>query len=217
MNRSLRNLALLGLLALGVSTAGAQTAGPLFNVSYNSTNYQLTITPTNASASGAISGITFLPEYGVNLDSFFPVGANLTANSALPGTISGSIRATSHSGSAMNAAYVDSIDPRDLNLTTLGQGSMTFASTGPAFVNNVTTNPTAPMIITFESSFSSKLPLAGFTGGSVYAISSANTEVTIGTYTYSVVPEPSTYAAIAGALGLAYAVYRRRQAAAATA
>jgi hypothetical protein len=40
------------------------------------------------------------------------------------------------------------------------------------------------------------------------------TEQNLGTYSYSVVPEPSTYAAIAGALGLGYAVYRRRRQAA---
>jgi hypothetical protein len=51
----------------------------------------------------------------------------------------------------------------------------------------------------------------------VYAISESLSEVVIGTYSYSVVPEPSTYAAIAGALGLGYAVYRRRRQAAAAA
>jgi hypothetical protein len=215
MNRSLRNLALLGLLALGVSSAGAQNV--LFNVSYNPTNLKLTITPTNASATGAFSGITFLPEYGVNLDSFFPSGSNLTPNIAVPGTITGSIRATSHTGSSLNAVYVDSADPRDLNLATLSSGTMTFASTGPAFVNPVSTPGTQPMVITFESSFSSKLPSASLTGGAVYAISESLSEVVIGTYSYSVVPEPSTYAAIAGALGLGYAVYRRRRQAAAAA
>jgi hypothetical protein len=73
------------------------------------------------------------------------------------------------------------------------------------------------MVITFESSFSSKLPSASLTGGAVYAISESLSEVVIGTYSYSVVPEPSTYAAIAGALGLGYAVYRRRRQAAAAA
>jgi hypothetical protein len=57
-----------------------------------------------------------------------------------------------------------------------------------------------------------------FTGGiSVFDNGAYGTEYSIGTYTYSVVPEPSTYAAIAGALGLGYAVYRRRRQAAAAA
>ncbi|MFZ9745843.1 MAG: PEP-CTERM sorting domain-containing protein, partial [Opitutaceae bacterium] len=59
---------------------------------------------------------------------------------------------------------------------------------------------------------------SSFTGGTVFVQNqSPYSSVDIGTYTYSVVPEPSTYAAIAGALGLGYAVYRRRRQAAATA
>jgi hypothetical protein len=61
------------------------------------------------------------------------------------------------------------------------------------------------------------MPANSFSGGTVSAFTMGGTEQSLGTYSYSVVPEPSTYAAIAGALGLGYAVYRRRRQAAAAA
>ncbi len=216
MNRSLRRLAVLGLLALGASSAGAQT---LFNLQYNPSNYKLTITPTNASASGQNGSTTFLAEYGILFGSFFPSGSNLTANAQLPTQSStGSIQATASTGSSMNSAWTDGVNWRDLNISTLQQGTMTFSSGSPAFLNPVSNPGTAPLVIEFASSFSSKMPSSSIDGGTVFGISSSGSDIALGTYNYSVVPEPSTYAAIAGALGLGYAVYRRRrQAAAATA
>jgi len=215
MKRSLRRLAVLGLLALGASTAGAQV---LFNLQYNPSNYKLTITPTSASASGQNGSTTFLAEYGLLFGSFFPSNSSLGLNFQLPTqSVTGSIRATSHTGASMDSAWTDGFNARDLNISTLalGGGTMTFNSSTPAFLNPVSNQGTAPLVIEFASSFSSNMPSASITGGAVVGISSAGTDVTLGTYNYSVVPEPSTYAAIAGALGLGYAIYRRRRQAAA--
>jgi len=212
MNRNLRRLALVGLLALGASSAGAQT---LFNLTYNPSQYQLTITPTGAAASSSVSGITFLPEYGLLFGSFFRADplAILPNDYKLPTSgFSGSgIVSTAGSGTAMNNVYSDMVDRYDFNVASLGAGTMTFASSGAAFSS-------APLTITFSSSVDQFMRTSNFSGGLVSAFSSTSVEHSLGTYNYSVVPEPSTYAAIAGALGLAYAVYRRRrQAAAATA
>ena len=213
MKRSLRRLAVLGLLALGASSAGAQV---LFNLQYNPSNYKLTITPTSASASGQNGSTTFLAEYGLLFGSFFPSNSSLAPNYQLPTqSVTGSIRATSHTGASMDSAWTDGVNPRDLNISTLSSGTMTFNSTSPAFLNAVSIPGTAPLVIEFPSSFSSNMPSASITGGAVVGISSAGSDVTLGTYNYSVVPEPSTYAAIAGALGLGYAIYRRRRQAAA--
>ena len=93
---------------------------------------------------------------------------------------------------------------------------MTFASSGASFVNS----STGALTITFASSVNPFMRSSAYNGGTVSIFDNSNpfgAEYTIGTYNYSVVPEPSTYAAIAGALGLAYAVYRRRRQAAAAA
>lgn len=213
MNRSLRNLALLGLLALGASTAGAQNL--LFNLTYNPSQYSLVITPTSAAASGSLSGLTFLPEYGVLFNSLFSStpAAILPNDYRLPtSSVTGGIASTAGSGTAMNNVYSDSVDPRDLNVASLASGTMTFGSATTAF----TSSPSA-LTITFSSSVDPFMRTSSLNGGLVSAFSSVGTEYSIGTYNYSVVPEPSTYAAIAGALGLAYAVYRRRRQAAAAA
>ncbi|MFZ9747720.1 MAG: hypothetical protein ACO3G4_13930, partial [Opitutaceae bacterium] len=73
MNRSLRRLALLGLLALGVSSAGAQTFPTLFNVTYQPSNLTLTITPTANAASGNLPSGTssYSLGFGVRLTDLF--------------------------------------------------------------------------------------------------------------------------------------------------
>jgi len=216
MNRSLRRLALLGLLALGASSAGAQV---LFNMTYNPSELKLTITPTANTASGSLSGKTFLAEYGVFFGSFFSADPSSIANptGTLPtSSVLNSFSPSSNSAATMNMVYNDTVSVTDLNISSGTAGGFTIASSGASFVNS----GSGPLTITFSSSMSSYLKTQSFTGGGVSVFDNGTpfgAEYSIGTYNYSVVPEPSTYAAIAGALGLGYAVYRRRRQAAAAA
>jgi hypothetical protein len=237
MNRSLRRLALLGLLTLGASGAGAQTFPTLFNITYTPSNLTLTITPTSNAASGNLpSGISsYSLGTGVRFTDLFISSASALVD---PGT--GMLAGTIPSGSGLKAtvqrlgsavgndfttvsnalldhAY-DQLDGngRGLEILSMGQGHMYFDksdNTTPAF------NSSNTLTITFTSSTASQyLRASSIPGVAGYVNVGLGSGIDIGTYTYSVVPEPSTYAAIAGALGLGYAVYRRRrQAAAATA
>ncbi|MFZ9747382.1 MAG: PEP-CTERM sorting domain-containing protein, partial [Opitutaceae bacterium] len=96
--------------------------------------------------------------------------------------------------------------------------SIGFSTSQAAFAGSVTLN--------FEDTiFDGPLRTSGHSGSVLYGfyqafegagfegrLADTNLPVyTIGTYTISVVPEPSTYAAIAGGLGLAAAVIHRRR------
>ncbi len=216
MKRSLRRLAVLGLLALGASSAGAQV---LFNLSYNPSELKLTVTPTANTASGSLSGKTFLAEYGVFFGNFFSADPSsvATGTGTLPtASVLNSFAPSSNAAATMNQVYNDIVAVTDLNISSSTSGGFTFASSGASFVNSVS----GPLTITFTSSMTPFLRTQSFSGGSISVFDNTNpygVEYSIGTYSYSVVPEPSTYAAIAGALGLGYAIYRRRRQAAAAA
>jgi hypothetical protein len=213
MNRSLRRLAVLGLFALGASSAGAQE---LFNLQYNPSARTLQITPTSAAVNSSARSSTYRAEYGLLFGSLFvtaPSSSILTFDGKLPtDSIVGGIVSSSGSGTLMSTAYPDPVLPRDLNIQSLSAGTMSFGS-GTAFLQS------SPVTLTFSTSLanSTYMPANSFSGGTVSAFTMGGTEQSLGTYSYSVVPEPSTYAAIAGALGLGYAVYRRRRQAAAAA
>jgi hypothetical protein len=215
MNRSLRNLALLGLFAVGVSSAGAQS-NVLFNLQYTPSTRTLEIIPQSGAVYAAQQGPTFRSEYGLLFNSFFvepPPSSILVEGYRLPtDSVSGGLLSTFATGAPLSSSFPDAVEPRDLNIQSVNPGTMTFGAQ-PAFTSSTLT-------ITFSSALanSTYMPTSSFSGGVVSGFLMSGTEQSLGTYTYSVVPEPSTYAAIAGALGLAYAVYRRRrQAAAATA
>jgi len=216
MNRSFRRLAVLGLFALGASSAGAQV---LFNLTYNPSDLKLTITPTANTASGSLSGKTFLAEYGVFFGNFFSTDPSGVANGngTLPtSSVLSSFAPSSNSAATMNQVYNDIVSVTDLNISSSTAGGFTFASSGASFANS----GGGPLTITFSSSMTPYMKTQSFTGGGVSVFDNGTpfgTEYSIGTYNYSVVPEPSTYAAIAGALGLGYAIYRRRRQAAAAA
>jgi hypothetical protein len=218
MNRSLRTLALLGLLALGASSAGAQK---LFDVTYNPSQLTLVITPTSANPGGNLpAGNTFIPVgYEMLFKNFFtqhPAGAISGSGDLLNSSILGGIKPQTQSipSAAFDAAFDDGSSGRGLTLLGFYQSTMTLNPNSQAF------STASYLTITFTSAMNQYMPTAGFSG-TVNVFNDASSLAggyDIGTYSYSVVPEPSTYAAIAGALGLAYAVYRRRrQAAAATA
>jgi len=219
MNRSLRTLALLGLFALGASSAGAQK---LFDVTYNPSQLKLVITPTNANPSGLPQGNSVFPVgYEMLFKNFFTVSPTqmVSGTGALSTTsIEGGIKpmTQSDSSASFDAAFDQSSSGRGLSLLGFYDSDMTLNPSSQAFRTD------SSLTINFTSAMANYnyMPTAGFSGTvNVFNdASSLSGGYDIGTYSYSVVPEPSTYAAIAGALGLAYAVYRRRrQAAAATA
>ena len=162
-----------------------------------------------------MTGRTFLAEYGVFFATFF--GQNTTpvlgAGGVVPTSlVTGGFRAASNSLSEMNQVNSDIDFPRDLVINRGTTANMTFTNSSAAFVNT-----TGPLTITFTNDVGGYMRSQSYVGD-VFIVDNVtpygNLE-SIGTYSYSVVPEPSTYAAIAGALGLGYAVYRRRRQAAA--
>jgi hypothetical protein len=222
MNRSLRNLALLGLLALGVSSAGAQTYPTLFNVTYTPANLTLTITSTGNAASGNLpnGSSSYSLGYGVlfkNLFTAYPDPIADDVSGQFAATIGGGLQGTTQSTSGLlNTAYDQFGGGRGLSILSNDQGFMSFdkANTSTSAFNVANT-----LTITFTSATaSSYLPqISSANAGFVNVGAGAGVDIGSYSYTYSAVPEPSTYAAIAGALGLGYAVYRRRRQAAAAA
>ncbi|MBM3843393.1 MAG: PEP-CTERM sorting domain-containing protein [Verrucomicrobia bacterium] len=224
MNRPLRRLAALGLLGLGASTAGAQTFPKLFDVTYEASNLTLTITPTSNAASGNLpDGTTSYPMgAGVLFKNFFTSYPTSIVGQGgrLVATVGGGLRASTQSTDALLSSVYD----QGLNtsgLTVLNDSvfgatfSLTKSDDAPAAFNTANS-----ITITFTSSSASQYFSTTSSANAGYVNVGLGNGVDIGSYsyTYSAVPEPSTYAAIAGALGLGYAVYRRRrQAAAATA
>ena len=215
MNRSLRNLALLGLLALGASTAVAQS-NVLFNVTYDPTSLRLTFTPTGNAVtwSGGSSGSTITSTVGAGIyfENFFtgkPPSDGLLqfASTHVSGGLQGSVASSSN---PLNAGFEDGLVALNIARSSNTAQALNFNYGQAAFTST-------PLVIEFSSAVEAYMKTApAFSGSSVSVFEGNNTYV-LGTYTYSAVPEPSTYAAIAGALGLGYAVYRRRRQAAAAA
>jgi hypothetical protein len=221
MQLSLSRLALFGLLALGAGTAGAQT-NVLFNVTYDPTSLRLTFTPTGnvVTWTGGSSGsvINSTVGAGIYFENFF--------SSAPPAGLNGSLVTTHVSGGLQGSiasssdALVNPFEGGDaLNLTRSGLNSgqaLNFNFDQAAFTAQ-------PLVIEFASEVEAFMKTSpAFSGGlvSVFATTAIAPQgeiIVLGSYAYSAVPEPSTYAAIAGALGLGYAFYRRRRQAAAAA
>jgi hypothetical protein len=216
MKRSLRRLAFLGLLALGASSAGAQV---LFNMTYNPSELKLTITPTSANAGGNLpAGNTVFPmAYGMLFKNFFttyPTGNTSQSGEVSTSLITGGLKAQTQSdpSASFNTVWDDGANGRGLSLLAFSSATSTMNPSSQAF------NSGNSLTITFTSGIQNFMPTSGFSGA-VNVFNDASSQsggYDIGTYSYSVVPEPSTYAAIAGALGLGYAIYRRRRQAAAT-
>jgi hypothetical protein len=232
MIRSLRNLALLGLLVLGASSAGA--AEPvLININYNAATRELKFTPTNNAPGVQLpAGTTFWVPSGNGLlfENFFTGTHTVLGGGALASvspTIGGRLIGYSGTGwsnpsDSFNAPFNEGVtNGTGLMLLSFAGGDLKFSRDQPAFASGDGNSLT----ITFTSDNAQPFATTAFTGsinllGEIRnqngdVVSEPSWDVGYYSYTYSAVPEPSTYAAIAGALGLAYAVYRRRQAAAA--
>ncbi len=100
----------------------------------------------------------------------------------------------------------------------LNQSYVRFTTTERAFSGEITLQfPSSDYVSALRTSGGGNVVYGNFLGyegvDSRGVLSGSNQygEVVLGTYTISVVPEPSTYAAIAGGLGLAAAVIHRRR------
>jgi hypothetical protein len=224
MNRSLRNLALLGLFAVGVSSAGAQTS--LLNVNYNAATRTLSFTATTAKPGGELPTNTTVAVpsgNGLLLEQFFAQNYSASGFGGSVPFISTSglgIKAFSSSenptwvnpSDAFTSPYDDLNGTRGLMLLSWGGNNLNFSTAQQAFDN------TSTLSFTFGENAVPPLRTDNYAGMINVLANTGTYDIGTYSYTYSAVPEPSTYAAIAGALGLGYAVYRRRrQAAAATA
>jgi hypothetical protein len=222
MNHSFRRWAILGLLGLGASSAGAQTS--LLNVNYNAATRTLSFTATTAKPGGELPTNITVPVpsgNGLLLEQFFAQnysGSGLGGSVPFISTSGSGIKAFSSSenptwvnpSDAFNSPYDDLNGTRGLMLLSWGGSTLNFSTAQQAFDN------TSTLSFTFGENAVPPLRTESYVG-MINVLASSGTSYDIGTYsyTYSAVPEPSTYAAIAGALGLGYAVYRRRRQAAA--
>jgi hypothetical protein len=208
MHPNLRSFLLISALALGTSLR-AQTVLTI-NVSGSTVTFSAT---GQASASNLVGVDT---REGFLLENFFPTSAPSSTGSTFTFAAPASPSTTfSVNGVTAHPLTVGSPDVnagswRDLLFHSTNIGTASFATTSPAFVGSMSFNfassPT-PSISVYKDF----LPTVGTTGN-VYTYAFDGVGDFIGTNigTYSVVPEPSTYAAIAGLAGLLYAWYRRR-------
>lgn len=218
MNRTCRRLAALGLLGLGASTASAQI---LFDVKYNPTTNVAIITSTGAPVTWSVnennaSSFEVTAGAGIYFETFFksspPVTSGTGGRIPISG-VDGGLLASSSGAALLNEVWDGG--SMALNIAKLGVQN---SSTAGLLLERGTTSFNT--LNTFTIDFGSDFPRGAmystpgeYLGGAVTVFNGST--IGIGSYTYSVVPEPSTYAAIAGALGLGYAVYRRRRQAAA--
>jgi hypothetical protein len=220
----MKHHALLGLI-LGLFAAtrsGAAEPPVLFNVYFNPVSKEVTITGTGEFTTLNPSAPQSLASYadGVTLINFFNAGFNEgftslvdTASLAVNiGTSSSALQFEITGLSIQNAQGITNNGKNLLLFTPSGtdilfnSGTVSFsAGTSLRFVTEdsptVPTNTTNPLDLNYIG------PLNVYAG---YNSAHGGTSF-LGTYTLTVVPEPSTYAAIAGGLGLAAAVIHRRR------
>jgi hypothetical protein len=230
---------ILGLLAtarLGGQPSTPFTGPVLFSVEFNNSTNLVTITGTGSGATTNLPGDLNSYFNGITLLNFFSVDTGQTWGEFGPSL--GNEARTLSISIGSNSDYLDPISV-ETNISTPGAHLLSFGDAqtqlynynlGQNLVLLGTSNPGFSYgsgIVTFSFSglveivysgtrdiTNNSSPGIGFQGPLyVYAgaNSAANGDAFLGTYTITVVPEPSTYAAIAGGLGLVAAVLHRRR------
>lgn len=234
----MKHFALVGLFtALFATQLDGQTPSALpvlFQVTFNPENSRVTIAGNNLS--GPLPSTGYTPEQisdaqtrtsldGITLINFFqalpPPGTVTVDTNSLQITV----------GAASAAIGLDNVTP-DLpgNLSTIAvtgrqlilyapDDALVFGTNNVSFSGslNLIAGTLSPTTVTFSESllwyqsFNSQNNLIGDLLVLAGVNDAAGGAAILGTYTISVVPEPSTYAAIAGGLGLAAAVIHRRR------
>jgi hypothetical protein len=227
---------ILGLLAtakLGAQAAGLQTTPVLFNVTFDNSSLEVTIRATGENAltptgipdnlNNSLVGMTFINFFSSEVEGtageivgertlaikvgdseYSPIDPyQIFSNDPgiqQPGTNLVALNTTRYNpGQNLAIGSFAELPWSGGTITFLADSTLTFKYTAQRTITN-NSEPTG-VNATFDG------PLYIYAGYN----NAYNGNSFLGTYTLTVVPEPSTYAAIAGGLGLAAAVLHRRR------
>jgi hypothetical protein len=232
----MKHHALLGLILGLLATAKLAGQPVLFNVTFNPEGNLFTITGTGTQANAInFSGSGNVPAsldsfQGITLLNFFP--GNFTPGGFaadvddIPVTGDRTLKVNVGGGElfldlgAYTGTLIGNVPSGSIEAFNVDKNVNLYTSTGTPLLFNAGTIVFSGTVSFTSTNTPVDLALAVSGPRNVYAglFDAYNGDAFLGTYTLTVVPEPSTYAAIAGGLGLVAAVlHRRRQRARASA